>query len=191
VFTSGYRSLSKAFGLIPMMAMVAIAGGCGGGSSAPASTATEKTAYPPGPTRQFIIPGGDNVVQLFGHEGTLGERAEASKIIHGWMQARAYANWAMDCAYFSRSYAKMLRDDAFRVSNGIADTCPAALNFFGKEASGSLVNTLTGPIDSLRVGAGHGYAQYHGKGGIDWIVPMDKENGHWKVANAAPINRRR
>jgi len=36
---------------------------------------------------------------------------------------------------------------------------------------------MTGPIDSLRIGEGRGHAQYHGRGGRDWIVPVISEDG--------------
>ena len=166
--------------------------GCGDGESeAPPTTRTPNFDWVKGPTREFIIPGGDNAVQLFGREATAAERKEASRVIHGWMRARAAADWDKDCSYMSRAYRKILVDDAAAVSKGKATTCPAALEYFGPAASGDLVNNLIGPIDSLRVEKGQAYAQYHGRGGVDWIVPMDRENGRWRVAIATPINRKR
>jgi hypothetical protein len=176
-----------------IIVLAAAASGCGGSdsSSEVGSTAAEspRAVYPEGPTREFIVPGGDNVVQMFGREATPAERKEASAVIAAWMRARAAQNWKKDCSYFSRKYLKIITDDAHRVTDGRVDTCPEALAYFGHEASGDYVNTLSGPIDSLRAGEGHGYAQYHGRDGRDWIVPMDREGEKWRVANATPIER--
>lgn len=170
--------------------------GCGSGgdltsSRQPAKSNVDWSLYPKGPTRQFIVPGGDNAVQTFGREATTAERRQASTLIASWMRARAAEDWAKDCSYFDRLYARELADEARYVTKGEVTSCPGALAFFGPEASGDLVNTMSEPIASLRVGNGHGYAQYHGDDGKDWIVPVDRENGVWKVAIAAPVDRLR
>lgn len=180
-------------GLMPLLLALLIAG-CGSGSDPTVEAkgkgeTVDRSTFPPGPTREFIIPGGDNAVQEFGREATPAERRQASAVIHAWMRARAAQDWQKDCSYFSRRYTKLLVDDANGVTDGKVKTCPQALAYFGHEASGDYVNTLTGPIDSLRAGKRHGYAQYHGRGGKDWIVPMDVEGGKWLVANATPIPR--
>lgn len=176
-----------------MVSLVAIVVGCGEGQDTAAGGTSARAAdplagYPKGPTREFIVPGEDNSVPLFGHEGTRTEREQASVVITKWMRARAAEDWHADCSHFSKQYTKILVADAHGVTGGKVTTCTQALAYFGENASGDYVNTLTGPIDSLRVGAGHAYAQYHGKGGTDWEIPMDRENGRWLVATAAPID---
>lgn len=174
-----------------LLAGAALLCGCGGSSSGEtSSTASDPLAgAPPGPTREFIVPGGDNAVPLYGREATAAERRQASAVIHRWMRARAAKDWREDCRYFSKKYVKLLVADAHGVSEGRVKTCPQALAFFGPNASGDYVNTLSGPIDSLRVSDGLGFAQWHGKDGIDWEVPMDKEGGSWLVGKAAPISQ--
>lgn len=167
--------------------------GCGGGGST-TSAAKEKTVdwseFPPGPTRQFVVPGGDNAVQTFGREATPAERKQASATIAAWMRARAVQAWAKDCSYFSRYYTKNITKDAHSVTNGRVKSCPEALAYFKHDASGDYVNTFKGTtVASLRIGEGHGYAQYHGNDGKDWIVPVNRENGKWKVSAAAPLDR--
>lgn len=180
------------------LALVAIVlGGCGGGSSDPTEAAkAEPRLYPwiKGPTRQFLEPGGDNVVQTFGREGTKAEREQASKIIHAWMRARAVQDWKKDCSYFSRAYWKNITEDAHGVTHGKVKNCAQALAYFKHNASGDYVNNLSGPIDSLRVGIykeqrNQAYAQYHGNDGKDWVVPMNRDDGRWKVSIASPIER--
>jgi hypothetical protein len=180
------------------LALLVIAlSGCGGGSSGTTEAAkTESHLYPwiKGPTREFLEPGGDNVVQTFGREGTKAEREHASRVIEAWMRARAVQDWKKDCSYFSKAYDTNITDDAHGVTNGKVKNCPQALAYFKHEASGDYVNNLSGPIDSLRVGVfkeqlNQGWAQYHGNDGKDWIVPLEKEGGRWKVAIASPVER--
>lgn len=183
------------------------AAGCGGGS---ASTSDSKegakeekvdwSMYPPGPTRQFIVPGKDNAVQTFGWEATAAERKQATALIAPWMRARTAKDFSKDCSYFSRGYAKEITEDAHTVSPdkekvnsyvaGGQKSCAEALAYFGEEASGDFRNTFgDGPVVSLRIDTTHGYAQYHGNDGLDYVVPVAKENGEWRISNATPIER--
>ncbi|HET9154119.1 MAG TPA: hypothetical protein VFN85_08385 [Solirubrobacterales bacterium] len=171
-----------------------VACGCGGGEATGETEAAAKQErlYPwlKGPSREFLIRGGDNAVQTYGREATKAEREQASQVIHAWMKARAAQNWKKDCSYFTRTYIRALvAEDASRVTHGRVKTCPQALAYFGHQASGSYKNNLTGPIDSLRVGERHGYAQYHGNDGHDWVITVEREDGKWWVANASPIGR--
>jgi hypothetical protein len=174
------------------LALAAAVVGCGGSDSNAADTvAKEPPLYPwlKGPSREFLIRGGDNLIQTYGREGTPAEREEASRVVHSWMLARARQDWKKDCSYFSHVYSKTLTADAHRVTHGRVKSCPQALAYFKHEASGSYRNNLEGPIVSLRVEGRGGYAQYHGNDGHDWIVPMTKEDGHWWVSTATPIGR--
>jgi hypothetical protein len=190
-------------GLLVLVVLgLAAAGGCGSGGSSTAADTGKPRPYPwlKGPSREFLVPGGDNVVQTFGEEASTRERQRAFRVIAAWMKARAAQNWKKDCSYFSRAYKHgLVATDAVQVTNGKVTTCPAALAYFGHLASGSYKNNLTGPIDSLRVGENlesvegrqviGAYAQYHGNDGRDWVIPMEREGGEWKIAKAAPIDR--
>ncbi len=171
--------------------LLAAVGGCGSDSSS-SGEEREEAFYPwvKGPGREFLVPGGDNAVQTFGREASKAEREQASRVIAEWMKARAAKNWKKDCSYLSRRYVHILvAEDATLVSGGRIKTCPRALAYFGPQASGDYKNTLTGPIDSLRVRDGMGWAQYHGRDGRDWVLSMDREDGRWWVSIAAPIDR--
>jgi len=174
-----------------LIALVILAIGCGDDSSTGTDTESKpRRLYPRvhGPSREFLIPGGDNIVQFFGQETSPAEREAASRVVHAWMKARVAKDWAEDCKYLSHIYARTLMSDAFRVSEGKAKTCPQTLAFFGSQASGTSGNTLTGPIDSLRMRGLRAYAQWHGPE-EDWILPMRKEDGRWKVESASPLER--
>jgi hypothetical protein len=103
------------------------------------------------------------------------------------MRARAARAFVEECRYFSKKYIQALVvKDAQIITRGRVRTCPGALHYFGPMASGDFKNDLTGPIDSLRIGEGHGYALYHGRDGNDWSLGVERENGKWWVAIAAP-----
>lgn len=174
---------------LALLGVGAVLVGCGDDSST--ADAQKERPFPnvKGPTREFLIPGGDNTVQLTGREATVAEREQASKVIHAWMRARAAEDWKADCSYLSRKFARLLTLDANRVTAGKVKTCPQALEYFGENASGDLVNNLDGPIVSLRARGKTGFAQYHGNDGEDWIVPMNEEAGKWLVATGTPIGR--
>jgi hypothetical protein len=188
--------IKKLSRVIALLVCAILAAGCGGdeatGEQEP--EAKQEPLYPwlEGPTREFLIRGGDNAVQIFGREATKAEREQASSVIQAWMKARAAQDWAKDCSYFSRAYIHTLvATDAVSVSKGKVKNCPQALAFFGHLASGNYKNNLAGPIDSLRVSEGLGYAQYHGNDGHDWVISMNKEDGKWWVAIASPLGRSR
>jgi len=176
-----------------LVLVVLVVVGCGGDSNTDESVSKPDRIYPwvHGPTREFLVAGGDNAVQMFGREATVGERAQASKVIERWMAARAAKDHAMECVYLARSFVSEFVTEATNVSNGKVTTCPRALAYFGTSAGGvnHFDDTTTGPIDSLRIESGQGYAQYHGNDGHDYIVPMAREDGEWKVSTASPFDR--
>ncbi|HEX3040915.1 MAG TPA: hypothetical protein VHP56_02345 [Solirubrobacterales bacterium] len=187
-------------GLVLLVLAVAVVG-CGGGSSTAASTgetAGDDQPFPnvQGVAREFLLPGGDNLVQTFGEEASATEREKASKVVHVWMKARVAEDWAADCKYLAEEYVRELVWDALGVSHEKVTNCHEALAFFGTASSGTSGNTLTGPIDSLRVRATkvgnteeEAYAQWHGPKGIDWVLPMRKELGGWRIYSASPLER--
>lgn len=180
----GSRKLALSLLLIVMAAL----SGCGSGADD--GTQAKDTPSAAGSreegARSFLGPG---ETVLYGHEAVPAERRQASRVVEAWMRARSTANWTRDCKFFSRQFRQGLVVDAHAVSHGKVQNCPQALAYFGPEASGDLVNTMTGPIDSLRVERGQGYALYHGRGGVDWTVSMNKEAGKWKVSVSTPVKR--
>jgi hypothetical protein len=184
--------------LLLLLALLALGAGAAVGCGGDEATGGQETAvkqerlYPwlKGPSREFLIRGGDNAVQTFGREATKAEREQASYIIHAWMRARAAQDWARDCSYFSKQQIhQLITTDAMVVSHGKVKNCAQGLAFFGHKASGSYKNTLAGPIDSLRVNGAQGFAQYHGNDGHDWVVTLEREGGKWWIAASSPVGR--
>ena len=173
-----------------MLALTVAAAGCGSGSGNGETTAANDVFYPwvKGASREFLVRGGDNLIQYWGHDAAPAEREAASRVIHRWMRARSAEAWAVDCKYLSPSYRRSLVEDAEAATNGRVTNCPAALAYLGEGVSGDGRNTLTGPIDSLRVKKGRGWAQWHGPE-RDWVLPVIKVGGRWTVIAAAPVDR--
>jgi hypothetical protein len=190
-----YLAMEKGMKLTMAIGAVALLAGCGGGGDAETTTARKTfVAYPNGPSREFIIPGGDNTVPLMGREATVAERSRASVVIHKWMRARAAKRFADECRYFSRAYIhSLVVEDASRVTNGKVETCPRAIAYFLAKRSVDRRYTLSGPIDSLRVpfSNNQSFAQYHGNDGIDYELPLIKEGRKWRIDALAPIARKR
>jgi hypothetical protein len=181
----------KGVGRLTVIALLVFACGCGGGeSTGPVDTTNGKSARTTDLSREgrnFRAPNGGNTQAIFGHEASGAERARASRVIEGWLRARAITDWAADCSYLSRRYRHTLvAEDATGVSNGEVQNCPQALAFFGIAASGDYKNTLSGAIDGFRVASGLGIGLYHGNDGNNWAVTMEKEAGKWWVAVAQP-----
>jgi len=168
----------------------AAAAGCGGGDSTTTAETTKDplAAYPKGPTRQFIAPGADNVVQEFGREATAAERKQVSKTVEAWLRARVRGEWARACSYLHK------KNVADAIEMGSIDTgkhltsCAQGLAALTRNGETPRDN-IKGGVASLRIGGGHGFAQYHGKEGRDWIVPVRRDDGFWKIAGFDPIER--
>jgi hypothetical protein len=188
--TPGVRC-AQVLSILWLLVLVISGGGCSsGGSSSTEHRSAALEDYPKGPTREFIIPGGNNRVQVYGREATTAERRKASALLHRWMRAREARDFETDCKYLSRRLIKGIVADAESATRGRVETCAATLAYLGPTASGDYKNTLGNlPIVSFRVGSGFGYAQYHGLDGNDWIVPMNRERGRWLVGLPSPADR--
>jgi hypothetical protein len=165
------------------------AAGCGGDSSGDTASSTEKVVYPEGPSREFYVAGGDNLIQFYGREASAAEREKASRVIEDWMRARAASDWAKVCRYSDAATIDYAHRTASEITKRKVTDCPKAMTVVFARTERSPANTMTGPIDSLRVGEGRGYAQYHGRAGHDWIVPVTNEEGEWKAATFDPVDR--
>jgi hypothetical protein len=174
-----------------MLGAVALTG-CGGGDADGTSETSAERLYPyvKGPSREFLVAGEDNAVQTFGREATEAEREEASRVIEAWMRAREDEDWAKACRYLSRESQVYLAESGAYMAQKKFTSCAKGWAVIAEQDfSPKPVNNMDGPIDSLRLGEGHGYAQYHGNDGMDWVVPVTREDGVWKVTKADPIER--
>ena len=164
--------------------------GCGGGSDTSETAKEQLYPFVKGPSREFLVAGEDNAVQTFGREATESEREAASRVIEAWMRAREDQDWPKGCQFLSKDeQIYLIRSGTLISQKKVTDCAKGWAVVVAQGYGGSPVNNMDGPIDSLRLGEGHGYAQYHGNDGMDWIVPVTREDGAWKVTKADPIER--
>jgi hypothetical protein len=185
-----------AFSLV-LLAVLVLAG-CGGGSgstedSAPgtaastASTTSESepsTAEPSGaePSAEFVGKGENGTLAKIGKEADATEREAASEVVEESLEARAEADWKVQCETLAAFLIKQLEKAA--VILGASGSCAEALETESAPTPPPvLASTMTEPIAALRVKGTRGFAFYHGAKGKDYVMPMAKEGGEWKVAS--------
>jgi hypothetical protein len=142
--------------------------------SPPASTGNSE------PSTEFLGKGTNGKLATQGEVAALAEREAASRVIERSMRARAARDWAGQCAELADLIATKLEENASFV--GAKSDCADAVARQAEQAPDSaLASTLTGPIDVLRVNFDEGFAFYHGTGGKDYVIPLRKEGGEWKL----------
>jgi hypothetical protein len=169
-------------GMALAAAVVFVLSGCGGGGSSGATSSDPPTVAAPGSSKEFTKPGGENKFAGYGDEANTAEREAASLILEENFAARAAGEWPKQCASLSPKAIKKLEaaTKAAVPKGGGAQSLKAA----AEPLSGTKkirADTLQGPIDVLMVKGTSAYALYHGTGGKDYAVPMEKVNGEWKV----------
>jgi hypothetical protein len=135
----------------------------------------------------FRTSGGDNSIQDFGDEAGSAEVEAATTALSGYLDARAGGDWSKACTYLATSAVaplERLASSSSQLKGKGCGTILAALE--GRVPASSRANTLTGPISSLRAEGERGFALYHGPDGVDYFVPMVKEDDSWKVGALAP-----
>lgn len=165
-------------------ALGALVAGCGSGSSSEGSTASSAA-----PSAAFTKRGGNDGPATFGEAASDEEREAASRVLEENLKARAAADWARQCATLTAIRIAQIETDAPNFGGGKG--CVVTLREQAEPLAASKAaraNTMTEPIAVLRVKGRRGYALYHGAGGKDYAMPMEKEGGEWKVAELATTN---
>jgi hypothetical protein len=153
---------------------VVVIAGCGGGSSSSSSEATSEGE----PSAQFIKQKSDRRFAAFGTEASAEEREAANEVVTENLKAREAADFETQCA--TLNHKAIAKIPGAKNEKG----CPKALKKIAEPLSGSKElrkDTLSGSIAVLRVKGNEGFALYHGNDGKNWAVPLEKENGSWKV----------
>ena len=160
--------------LIVAAASAMAAAGCGGGSS---SDANEPEA-----SKTFLIAGNENKIPRFGEEADEEEREAASAVLEENMAAREAHDLEPQCSSLTAGAIKRAEEEAAFREPGPG--CEPNLEELGTPWSITKEireNTMTGPIDALRVKGDRAWALYHGAKGKDYAVKMEKEDDEWKV----------
>jgi hypothetical protein len=160
--------------LIVAAALAVVSVGCGGGSS---SDANEPEA-----SKTFLIKGSSNKIVKFGQEADGDEREDASEVLEENMVAREAHDLETQCSALTAGAIKRAEEEA-SVWN-VGPGCEVNLKELGTPWSITKEvreNTMTGPIDALRVKGDRGWALYHGAKGKDYAMKMEKDGDEWKV----------
>jgi hypothetical protein len=173
------------------------ASACGGGDSgdsatSPAAAGGESTAPTTaggdgGSASGFRTPGGDNSIQEFGVEASTAEVDAATATLAAYLKARVAEDWEKDCAYLAKPAVAPLEQLAASSPRLKGKGCAAILAALASGTPRSTrANTMTGAVASLRIEGDRGFALYHGARGVDYFVPMVKEDGEWKLGTLSP-----
>lgn len=178
----GGSSPARGWSLVPLLLALAclalIVAGCGGGASS-SSSGSGSTGGGSEPSAEFLKPKGKNTIAKFGEEASEEEREAANAVVVENLEARQAADFATQCDTLNMKGIKEIPNAKNHKG------CAAALKKLAEPLSGSKEirkNTLSGSIAALRVKGDQGYALYHGKDGKDYAVPLEKEDGEWKVS---------
>jgi hypothetical protein len=176
--------------------------GCGGGGSDSSSassaseastsnTDTSKTsagseAEPTAegnspPSNEFVGSGKNGQLAALGTVASDAERSAASRVIEASFQARATADWAAQCATLTAEVVKQVEENA-----SVFGSKPGCVKALEAQANGApeaaRANPMEGPVVVLRTYDPKAFAFFHGTRGKDYVVPMEKEGGVWKLA---------
>lgn len=163
--------------LVVATAAALLAAGCGGGSDSDEAGANE-----PEGSKTFITASTKSKLPTFGEEADSDEREEASEVLEENMVAREAHDLETQCDSLSAGAIKRAEEEAAVWEPGPG--CEPNLRELGTPWSITKEvreNTMTGPIDALRVKGDRGWALYHGAKGKDYAIKMEKEDDEWKV----------
>jgi hypothetical protein len=154
----------------------------GGGSSDKPDPAdvTTPLRVSGGGSGQFIVKGGDNSIQEFGEEGEESELQETAETVHAFYVARASGDWSGACSYMSESLREQLEQLASKSS---VKGCAPFLEAFTSKLPDSVWREIS-TIDaaSLRHDGEQAFLIYRGAKNEVYAMPMNNEDGEWRVA---------
>jgi hypothetical protein len=160
---------------LAMALLALLAAGCGGGSASDSIVAEASS--------EFLQPGNpNNKLVEFGSEASPSVRSEASVVLTKNLEAREAADFATQCATLDQ---ERLEQVSHNKGSRARTACPKELRRLAEplpESKPIRANQLSGPIAALRLKGNQAYALFHGRDTDDYAMPMDKEDGEWKVA---------
>lgn len=200
-------TLRPPLALMAALALAVCLAACGGGGGSTSSTATSTgspapsaAAKPHGPSAAsqtaserhaagraapFVEPEADNSVPTFGSEASAAERGEAEVALRAYLRARAKGDWTAACTYLAASTRQGFEKLAASSSKAKASGCAPILATLSKGADRS--DPLTAALLSLRVEGDNAFALFYGPHHQQYIVPMVREGGSWRLTQTAPI----
>jgi hypothetical protein len=164
--------------LLLALAVPVLFSACGGSSSSDTAATTVASSA------EFAAKGAGGKYAKFGTEGDDAEREAASQVLEENLKAREAGDWQAQCSTMTAKVIKQAESESVHL--GAKGGCAEALEVAAEPLASSKAiraDTMTGPIDVLRVKEARAYALYHGTKGHDYAIPMEKEDGGWKVGS--------
>jgi hypothetical protein len=144
-----------------------------------------------GGAAQFRSNGGDNSIQDLGREAGSSEREEAAVALHGYLDARVTGHWDLACSYLSvHTVAALEQIAASYGSEKKLDDCPEILSALAAQGNKTVLEQAAEvDVGALRKQGDHGFLLYHGSEGVDYAIPVVREEGTWKIGSldGAPL----
>lgn len=155
----------------------------GGGSKAGSKLKAAPLKVSGGGAGQFRVKGGDNSIQSWGEESDESQLEAAAEAVHGFYLARANEDWAAACAYLARSLVRQLEQLAARSKQGGKADCATLLEALTRHPLPAAVRRESTVVDagSLRVGEESSFLIYRGAERTVYAMPLEDEDGAWKL----------
>lgn len=159
-------------------------------SSKPAPKAGKEGSTPPhGDASEFETKGGDNSISRYGGEAAHSELAEAAKVLHTYLNARAANDWQVVCAQLAPSVKASLTKAGIgpEAKSGGGPACAAILARLFPALSGAIAREASeAEVGAFRVKGSRGLLLFHGLRGVSFFIAMKREGDEWKLAALAP-----
>lgn len=109
-------------------------------------------------------------------------------MLTAYMRARASDEWRKECRFLAGSTVAPLRELAASSPGLGGKGCGAILKALeGGTPPSTRADSMLDGVASLRAKGDRGFALYHGRHGVDYLMPMVREGGAWRVGALAPI----
>lgn len=153
-----------------------------GNAHSPKTAATRTERLQAGRAAPFVAAEADNSIPTFGAEAARSDRAAAEARLQAYLGARAEGDWPAACSGLSAALVRQIE------VLGDGKRCAAAYAALaGGAGAAARANPLKGRLLSLRVKGPGGFALFYGPGKQEYVMPMAREGGAWKITQVAPV----
>jgi hypothetical protein len=195
---AGEPGANSSSGTRPTAGQAGASFGAGAGESAAAGNAGARSASAtpasphrstPKPTNSpgaaaFLQARGDNSIPEYGSEAPAAERAAGEAALGAYLSARAGGDWAGACKLLAAGVRKQLGT----LSGAAGESCATAYATLSAGApAAERADPLVGSLAALRVEAETAFALFYGPNSQQYMMPMQRDAGGWKVTQIAAI----
>jgi hypothetical protein len=140
-----------------------------------------------GKATPFLVIGADNSIPTYGSEGSGSQKREAQAGLSNYLKAWEGEEWGKACALMGATSQRQLRLLA-EGSGREAPNCPAAFAALAKyNPARQRKVVLVGSLSAFRVKGNKGFALFYGPHRQQFMMPMVREGGAWKVSQSIAL----